>query len=85
MQFDPKTFEAKMKEQEEWFATLSDIDKLNYGALLELPNAVEVIAKLPADTPEQIKYKDMATFSLAVIRVLEMLGDGTGDVTGIES
>lgn len=67
--------EQKLKEYEEWLAGLTDLDRMNFEALISLPTAQRVIA----DCPEG-KYRDMAVFALALKQVGERLQkEETGD------
>lgn len=46
--------------------SLSEIDRLNFTALIRLPNAVELLPKYPQDTEFQRDYKANALIAIAL-------------------
>jgi len=50
---------------QKWFDGLSDLDRMNFKTLINLPTAMSVLSKMPGG-----EYQDMAIFGLAVVKAV---------------
>ena len=57
--------DQKLKEYLRWRGGLSDMDRMNFECLIDLPNAQTLVAQLQPG-----KYQDMAIFALAMRQTL---------------
>lgn len=58
-----KSVEVELEEFTRWLVDLTPLDELNFRALINLPNAAKLIAKL-----DDGEYKRMAIFGLALMK-----------------
>jgi hypothetical protein len=65
-----KTTPPSLEEFDHWVASLSDLDKMNFVTLINLPNAIEVVAKLPEG-----EYRSMAITGLGIRYAISKLGE----------
>jgi hypothetical protein len=65
-----KTTPPSLEEFDRWVTSLSDLDKMNFVTLINLPNAIEVVAKLPEG-----EYRNRAITGLAIRYAISKIGE----------
>ena len=62
--------QVTLDEFNAWLEKLTWLDLANFKILISMPNAVEVVSKLPEG-----EYRRMAIFGIAYVKVMEKTND----------
>lgn len=60
----------KTKKYEDWLSNLSELDRVNFITLVNLPNAGKLIDKMVESNKHGL-YVEMATFALGIKQAIE--------------
>ncbi len=65
-----KSLDSKLAEFEAWVNGLSKLDAMNFKVLINLPNAADLLARMPEG-----KYREMAMIGFIVVKHVQEQSD----------